>query len=100
MTDQEIKIMIGSMHSTLTEVRDRARRTETRLTRFIEQSGYDAQVTRSRYDPLTSTVYIPSPDCSIREAIDAVPPNLRVSTLTVNLMVRDTLVGVVTLPAL
>jgi hypothetical protein len=98
--DNEIKIMLGNMHTSLTEVRDRARRTETRLTRFIEQSGFDAKVTRARYDPLSSTVYLPSPDCSLRETIDAVPANLRVSTLTINVMVNDTLIAVMTLPAL
>lgn len=100
MTTTEIVILLSNMRDDLQEVRDRARRTETRLTRYLEHQGVDTKATKPRFDHQTHTVHMPSPDCSVRDAMAAVPPLIRTRVLTVNLMVGSDLIGTMTLPAL
>lgn len=95
----EAMVILANLRDDMAEVRDRARRTETRLTRFIQSQGIDPGVTRPRYDPHTSTVHMPSPDCAVKDVIAAIPPLLRTKVLTVNLMVGTDLIGTMTVPA-
>lgn len=53
------------------EIKDRSRRMETRLTRFLEVQGFD---TKTRKPVWTfGEVAIPSMECSIKDILDAVP---------------------------
>jgi hypothetical protein len=94
----DIRLALGNLRDDMSEVRDRARRTETRLTRYLETRGFDPKVTRPRFDQGTNTVHLPSPECSLREVIDAVPPLLRSKVMAVNLMVGSDLIGTLTIP--
>jgi hypothetical protein len=58
----------------LHEVWQRMRRTETRLTKFLETQGFDTQVSRARWDGLDGgALIIPSRDITLRECLDAIP---------------------------
>lgn len=54
------------------EVGDRLRRMETRLTRFMEWSGFDTEVRRPEYR--SGRLDIPSDATSIRDCLAAIPP--------------------------
>ncbi len=58
----------------VSEVRDRTRRTETRLTRYLESIGFGTKATKPWYDATMRAVQVPSPDCSLKDVMDAIPP--------------------------
>lgn len=99
-TNNEVMILLNNLCDDMAEVRDRARRTETRLTRYIQSQGVDTGAMRPRFDPVTGTVHMPSPDSTVRDVIACVPPLMRASTTTVNLMVGGDLYGTLHLPPL
>lgn len=55
----------------LSEVKDRCRRIETRLTRFLESQGFDTQ----RKMPVCrgNVVHIPSMECSLADIMSVMP---------------------------
>lgn len=54
------------------ETRDRVRRIETRLTRFLHDQGFDTQVQRPHFDG--DAVHIPSPSVALDALLEAIPP--------------------------
>lgn len=55
----------------LNEVVDRCRRMETRLTRFLEASGFDTGTKKPVWK--NGTIAAPSIDCSMRDLLRCVP---------------------------
>jgi hypothetical protein len=56
----------------LTEIRDRTRRIETRLTRYLESTGFDVQVQRPLWNN-NGTIRVPSKACSLNDCLSVVP---------------------------
>lgn len=54
------------------EILDRVRRIETRLTKFLEASGFDTQVQRPGFTP-DGFLVIPTPSVSLRDCLEAIP---------------------------
>lgn len=61
-----------SDHEMIREALDRARRIETRLTRFLEEQGFDTGAQHARWR--NGIIEVPSPACSIRDLLAAIPP--------------------------
>jgi hypothetical protein len=57
--------------SDMRELLDRARRIETRLTKFMEANGFDTQTQKPVWD--LGRVTMPSMDCSLKHILDSVP---------------------------
>lgn len=55
----------------LTEVRDRMRRVETRLTRFLEEKGFDTGIQRPEWTQ--GVVTVPTPAVSLRDVLAVIP---------------------------
>lgn len=55
----------------ISEVKDRCRRIETRLTRFLEAQGFDTQ--RKMPTLRGNVVSIPSMECSIADILSVIP---------------------------
>ena len=53
------------------EIIDRLRRMETRLTRYLDQNGFDIRTGKPKFEKGRLT--IPSPQSSLKECLDAVP---------------------------
>ena len=53
------------------EIRDRMRRVETRLTRYIEEQGIDTQAQRPEWRD--GEIVAPTLDVSLRDCLDVVP---------------------------
>jgi hypothetical protein len=58
---------------TAKEILDRCRRIETRLTKFLEQQGFDTETRRPVFHSATSTLDVPSPEVSLKDCLAAVP---------------------------
>lgn len=56
----------------LTELRDRMRRVETRITKFLESQGFDTGTKRPRWD--RGVIHIPSPQTGMKDILEAIPP--------------------------
>ena len=56
----------------ISEVKDRCRRIETRLTRFLEAQGFDTQ--RKMPTLRGNEVSIPSMECSLADILSVMPP--------------------------
>lgn len=54
------------------EMLDRTRRIETRLTRYLEQNGFDTGVQRPTWDP-RGIIHIPTRALSIHDMLSVVP---------------------------
>lgn len=61
------------MTEQIKEIADRCRRMETRLTKFLEQQGFDTRVKRPEWSK--GTVEVPSDSCSIKDILSVVPDN-------------------------
>lgn len=63
------------------EVRDRLRRIETRLTKYLEQQGFDTQ----RKLPVWkgSSIEIPSMECAVADILAAIPDPCNVRHIAV-----------------
>ena len=62
----------------ITETRDRTRRIETRLTKFMEAQGFDTGTQRSRWLGVvgdTGTIDVPTVGASLREIMNTLPPD-------------------------
>ena len=59
----------------LTEVADRTRRMETRLTKFLQVQGFDVQSTKPRFDAVAGMLHVPSLASSIADCLNAIPPS-------------------------
>lgn len=57
----------------LSEMLDRTRRIETRLTRYLEQNGFETGVQRPTWDP-RGVIHIPTRACSIHDMLAVIPP--------------------------
>lgn len=55
----------------LREIKDRCRRMETRLTKFLESQGFETKVKRPTWRE--GCVFIPSLECSIKDILSVVP---------------------------
>lgn len=55
----------------LREIKDRCRRMETRLTKFLESQGFETKVKRPTW--LRGVVAIPSLECSVKDILAAIP---------------------------
>lgn len=65
----------------LSEILSRTRRIETRLTAFIESQGVQTKGQKPEY--LHGRLQIPTPNCSIKECLDAIPAEARNQTVHV-----------------
>jgi hypothetical protein len=61
------------MSDKLNEIADRCRRIETRLTKYMEAQGFDAQTRKPKFKD--GAMYIPSLDASLRDVLAALPPD-------------------------
>lgn len=59
------------------EVLDRVRRIETRLTMFLEASGFDTKVRRPLWDGTRRRVIVPNPSTPLKDCVAAIPEAYR-----------------------
>jgi hypothetical protein len=85
MSDPYVIGILNQLNEGVKEVRDRARRTETRLTTFLNSQGHDTKVTRPRFDPVGMAIFIPSPDSAVRDLLDSIPADMRENEVAVKL---------------
>lgn len=57
----------------LTEIVDRVRRMETRLTRFLQHQGFDTRASMPQYYPDNGVLVVPSLSASIKDCLMALP---------------------------
>jgi len=57
---------------TLEELRDRTRRVETRLTKYLESQGFDTQTQRPEWRS-DGYVNVPSPNISLKDVLSVIP---------------------------
>lgn len=57
----------------LTEIRQRMRRVETRLTRYMEAQGFETQTQKPVWDG--TSVVVSTPNVSMKEVLAVVPPD-------------------------
>lgn len=57
----------------LSEIMDRCRRIETRLTKYLEQQGFDTRVRRPEWDD--GDIIVPSLTVSVQDCVSVVPNN-------------------------
>ena len=58
--------------SILNEIRDRMRRVETRVTKFLESQGFDTGTKRSRWE--RGVIHVPSPQTGMKDILETIPP--------------------------
>lgn len=58
------------------EVLDRLRRIETRVTKYLQEQGFDTQSQKCRWDP-TGIVHIPSTKVALQEIVEVIPADAR-----------------------
>jgi hypothetical protein len=56
------------------EIRDRVRRNETRLTVLANALGVDVQGSAPSWNSDLESIQVPTPNCSLRSILSAVPP--------------------------
>lgn len=71
-------------HDLIKQIADRARRTETRVTMIAHHLGVDAGGEKPTWED--GNLFIPSPMCSLKDCIAAVPGHFREG---VDVFVRD-----------
>jgi muconolactone delta-isomerase len=76
---------LQAMQTAVSEIKDRTRRTETRLTTFLNAQGHDTKVTRPRFDYTTVSLYAASPESSVRELLEAIPLDMRENEVAIRL---------------
>jgi hypothetical protein len=54
------------------EIQDRVRRLETRMTKWLEEQGFDTGVKRPTWEP-AGIVQVPSMDCSLKHILSVIP---------------------------
>ena len=55
------------------EIQDRLRRIETRLTKYMQERGFDTQVQVPIYDGPNDRITIPSLDARLKDVLAAIP---------------------------
>jgi hypothetical protein len=55
----------------LKEIKDRLRRTETRVTKWLESQGFETGVQRPHWE--AGKIEVPSSSCSIKDLLSAIP---------------------------
>jgi hypothetical protein len=55
------------------EIRDRTKRLETRVTKWLGTQGFDTRVRRAAW-AAPGEVDVPSPACSLKEILECIPP--------------------------
>ena len=78
----------------LDEIVERTRRTETRLTKYMESKGFDSRVQRAVWTRF-GTVAVPSPAIAFTDILKAIPPGLEAA---VSITWKGNLLGSVKLP--
>lgn len=63
--------MLGAHRDPIAEVVDRLRRIETRFTKYLIDQGFDTQTARPVWKD--GQIEIPTPACSLRDILEAVP---------------------------
>lgn len=61
------------MTDQIKEIADRCRRMETRLTKFLEDQGFETKVKKP--DWKFGEIHIPSESCAIKDILAVVPPD-------------------------
>ena len=61
--------------SVLTEVLDRTRRIETRLTKYMEATGFDTKVRRPTF--ANGIINVPTPATSLKDCLSVIPHDWR-----------------------
>ncbi len=56
------------------EIQDRLRRIETRLTAWMEWSGFDTRVTKAEWNEDLKEINIPSLDIRVKDVLTTIPP--------------------------
>ena len=57
------------------EIQDRLRRIETRLTKYMQERGFDTQVCQPRFEE--DSLHLPSLDIRYRDILTAIPHDYR-----------------------
>ena len=55
------------------EIQDRLRRIETRLTRYMQERGFETRVQPCKWDNDTAEVQVPSMDVRLRDVLAIIP---------------------------
>lgn len=63
--------MEPSLKPMVVETLDRTRRIETRLTKYLEQTGFDTGIQRPTWGD--GKISVPTPACSLRDCLAVVP---------------------------
>ena len=81
MGDEKLNELLGKLDGIdrklngLDEIVERTRRTETRLTKYMEKQGFETRVERAAWTR-SGTISVPSPAVSFSEVLKAIPPDL------------------------
>lgn len=59
--------------SDLREMKDRLRRMETRLTKFMIAQGFDTETRQPVWEPGDGTLEVPSAQVALQDVLDAIP---------------------------
>ena len=59
------------------EIQDRLRRIETRLTKWMQQCGFDTQTQKVEWDEEKCAIVIPSMDVRLKDILAAIPEVMR-----------------------
>jgi predicted NAD/FAD-binding protein len=65
--------LLKTLQRDVNETRDRTRRVETRITKYLETQGFDTQVRRGQWLPALSIIEVPARDVTLREIIELLP---------------------------
>lgn len=57
----------------LQQILERLVRVETRLTRYLQQRGFDTGADKPRYSAADGTIKLPSPHCRLEEVLNCIP---------------------------
>ena len=79
---------------TVNEIRDRTRRIETRVTRYMADQGFDTQTRKPKFDRANMALELPSPSIAVNACIDAIPDDIKPGVL-VDLYVGEDYIGAI-----
>lgn len=82
--------MTENTNTQIKDIYDRARRIETRLMKFFEWQGFETETSKPELHG--TSLRIPSPSCSLKDILEALPPDGEVY----NIVIHGTLLATIT----
>lgn len=93
---QALRRDFAAVEQIVGEVKDRSRRIETRLTRYIEAQGFETGATKPVFNTDDHAVQVPSLDASLRSIFASIPDEAAASDDPVRLILGTTEIGDIT----